>query len=62
MVNELSEMKRLSSTLVVGLALLVTIPLVGKPAWVVTCAALPGEFNQWEDDLNAIVRSLRILK
>jgi len=39
-----------------------TFILVGKSAWIVTCAALPGKFSKWEDDFHAIVRSLRILK
>jgi len=41
---------------------LVMFTLVGKTAWIVTCTASPGEFNEWEEDFNAIVRSLRILK
>ncbi len=36
--------------------------LVGKTAWAVTCTTSPGEFNEWEEDLNAVLRSLRILK
>ncbi len=36
--------------------------LVGKTAWIVTCAALPDEYSEWEDDFDAIVRSLRILE
>ena len=36
--------------------------LVGKTLWVVTCTALPEDFSRYEDDFNAIVRSLRILK
>ena len=38
------------------------IMLVGKTAWFVTCAPPTGEFSKWEDDFDAIVRSLRILK
>jgi len=34
--------------------------LVNKTAWVVTCVALPDDFSSWENDFNAIVRSLRI--
>ena len=41
---------------------LVMVTLVGKTAWVVTCTALPEKFSKWEEDFNAIVRSLRILK
>ena len=41
---------------------LLMVTLVGKTEWVVTCGALPGEFSKWQDNLNAIVRSLRILK
>lgn len=36
--------------------------LVGKTAWMVTCTTLPDEYSEWEDDFDAIVRSLRILK
>ncbi|MHA2314939.1 MAG: PsbP-related protein [Candidatus Hermodarchaeia archaeon] len=36
--------------------------LVSKTAWGVACAALPDEYSEWEDDFDAIVRSLRILK
>ena len=36
--------------------------LVGKTVWSVTCTALPEDFSRYEDDFNAIVRSLRILK
>jgi hypothetical protein len=36
--------------------------LVGKTAWIVTCTALPDEYSKWEDDFDAVVRSLRILK
>ena len=36
--------------------------LVGKTAWIVTCTSLPDEYSEWEDDFDAIVRSLRILK
>jgi len=36
--------------------------LVSKTVWVVTCAALPDEYSEWEDDFDATVRSLRILK
>jgi hypothetical protein len=34
--------------------------LVNKTAWVVTCVALPDDFSSWENDFNAVVRSLRI--
>lgn len=36
--------------------------IVSKTVWVVTCTALPDEYSKWEDDFDAIVRSLRILK
>jgi len=36
--------------------------LVGKTAWVITCTSTAEEFGKWQDDFNAIVRSLRILK
>lgn len=36
--------------------------LVGKVAWIVTCTPPSGEFSKYEDDFQAIVRSLRILK
>jgi predicted nucleic acid-binding Zn ribbon protein len=36
--------------------------LVGKTVWIVTCTALPDQYGEWEDDFDAIVRSLRILK
>ena len=39
-----------------------TLLLVGRTVWVVTCTALPEEYSKWEDDFDAIVRSLRILK
>lgn len=35
--------------------------LVGKTAWIVTCGTSIGDFNRWEADLSAVVRSLRIL-
>ncbi len=38
------------------------IMLVGKVAWLVSCTPPTGEFNKWEEDFDAIVRSLRILK
>ena len=38
------------------------ISLRSKTVWVVTCAAFPSEYSRWEDDFDAIVRSLRILK
>lgn len=41
---------------------LVMLSLVGNNAWMVTCTPLPGEFNEWSDDFNAVVRSLRILQ
>ncbi len=36
--------------------------LVGKTVWIVTCTPDLGKFDECEDDLHAIVRSLRILK
>jgi len=36
--------------------------IVNRTVWTVTCAALPDEYSEWEDDFDAIVRSLRILK
>lgn len=36
--------------------------LVGRTAWCVTCTTLPDEYSKWEDDFDAIVRSLRVLK
>lgn len=36
--------------------------IVNKTIWSVTCTTLPDEFSEWEDDFDAIVRSLRILK
>ena len=36
--------------------------LVNRTVWIVTCSALPDEYSKWEDDFDAIVRSLRILK
>ena len=36
--------------------------LVSKTIWGVCCTALPDEYSKWEDDFDAIVRSLRILK
>ncbi len=41
---------------------LVMLTLVDKTAWTVTCTASPEKFSDFEDDLHAIVRSLRILK
>ena len=35
--------------------------LVNRTIWTVTCTALPDEYSEWEDDFNAVVRSLRIL-
>ena len=34
--------------------------LAGRTEWVVTCATLSDEYSKWEDDFDAIVRSLRI--
>ena len=36
--------------------------LVGSTVWVVTCITSQDEYSKWEDDFDAIVRSLRILK
>jgi len=36
--------------------------LVSKTVWGVGCTTLPDEYSKWEDDFDAIVRSLRILK
>jgi hypothetical protein len=36
--------------------------LVGKTVWVVGCTQSIEEFSKWEEDFQAIVRSLRILK
>jgi hypothetical protein len=36
--------------------------LVNKVGWVVTCTPPSGEFDEWEDDFQAVVRSLRIHK
>ncbi len=36
--------------------------LVSKTVWGVGCTVLPDEYSKWEDDFDAIVRSLRILK
>jgi hypothetical protein len=36
--------------------------IVSKTVWVVTCTASPDEYSEWEDDFDAVVRSLRILK
>lgn len=36
------------------------IMLVDKTTWVVTCGTLTKDFAEWENDFNAIVRSLRI--
>ena len=38
------------------------VVLVGKTAWFVTCTPPLGEFSNWEEDFQTIVRSLRILK
>ena len=38
------------------------ISLVGKTVWAVTCTTLRDDYSNWEDDFDAIVRSLRILK
>ena len=38
------------------------ICLVGKTVWGVTCTTLPDDYSEWEDDFDAIVRSLLILK
>ena len=35
---------------------------VSETYWLVTCGAFPDEYSEWEDDFDAIVRSLRILK
>ena len=36
--------------------------LVGKTVWIVGCGTSPDKYSEWEDDFDAIVRSLRILK
>ena len=36
--------------------------LVSETYWVVTCTSLLDEYSEWENDFDAIVRSLRILK
>jgi len=36
--------------------------LAGRTVWSVTCTTLANEYSKWEDDFDAIVRSLRILK
>jgi predicted nucleic acid-binding Zn ribbon protein len=36
--------------------------IVSKTIWMVTCTTSPDDYNEWEDDFDAIVRSLRILK
>ncbi len=36
--------------------------MVSQTFWTVTCTPPTGEFSKWEEDCNAIVRSLRILK
>jgi predicted nucleic acid-binding Zn ribbon protein len=36
--------------------------IVNRTIWAVTCTTLPDEYSKWEDDFDAIVRSLRILK
>ena len=36
--------------------------IVNRTIWTVTCTALPDEYSEWENDFNAAVRSLRILK
>ena len=36
--------------------------LVGKTIWCVGCGTPLDEYSEWEDDFDAIVRSLRILK
>ena len=35
--------------------------IVNRTSWAVTCTALPDEYSEWEDDFDAVVRSLRIL-
>ena len=35
---------------------------VGRTVWAVGCCASPGEYDDWEDDFDAIVRSLRVLR
>ena len=35
--------------------------LVDRTEWCVTCASLTDDYSKWEDDFDAIVRSLRIL-
>ncbi|UCC16595.1 MAG: hypothetical protein JSU58_09540 [Dehalococcoidales bacterium] len=36
--------------------------IVGRTGWTLTCAAPKEEYSVWEEDFNAIARSLRILK
>ena len=35
---------------------------VNRTGWVATCTSLPDEYSEWEDDFDAVVRSLRILQ
>jgi len=35
---------------------------VKNTIWVITCTTWPDKYSMWEDDFDAIVRSLRILK
>jgi hypothetical protein len=34
--------------------------LINKTAWAITCTSLTGDFAEWKNDFNTIVRSLRI--
>jgi len=34
--------------------------IVNRTVWTVTCTALPDEYIEWEDDFDAVVRSLRM--
>ena len=36
--------------------------LAGRTEWCVTCTTLTDDYSKWEDDFDAVVRSLRILK
>jgi hypothetical protein len=40
---------------------LVIYTLTGKTVWSVVCSSPQGEFSEWEEDFQTIVRSLRIL-
>ena len=77
-VSDYHELSRVETTIDNGTATIIecqaTLPVLGtfhyvfmccivdNTIWNVTCTTPPDEYSKWEDDFDAIIRSLRILK